>query len=175
MSAITLLFATLSAVSTFVIAAVVIGREAHRLDGVAPRAVYDPDEATRYVADHLPADTQSRLTFDELRKLLVLHMRWMHDKGLQPADVIDRKQDIDSTLVVGEETLTAYLIGKAEESNIDVLDDVDVVLFTTPTNPNSPITVISFLIPSFDPASIVIVWLKVDALPLPITRAETTL
>jgi hypothetical protein len=51
----------------------------------------------------------------------------MHDKGLQPADVIDRKQDIDSTLVVGEETLTAYLIGKAEESNIEVLDDVDVV------------------------------------------------
>jgi hypothetical protein len=127
MSAITLLFAALSAVSTFVIAAVVIGREAHRLDGVAPRAVYDPDEATRYVADHLPVDTQSRLTFDELRKLLVLHMRWMHDKGLQPADVIDRKQDIDSTIVVGEETLTAYLIGKAEESNIDVLDDVDVV------------------------------------------------
>ena len=53
--------------------------------------------------------------------------------------------------------------------------DVDVALFTTPTNPNSPITVISFLIPSFDPASIVIVWLKVEALPFPITRAETTL
>ena len=61
------------------------------------------------------------------RKLLVLHMRWMHEKGLQPADVIDRKQDIDSTLVVGEETLTAYLLGKAEESNIEVLEDVDVV------------------------------------------------
>jgi hypothetical protein len=54
-------------------------------------------------------------------------MQWMHEKGLQPADVIDRKQDINSTLVVGEETLTAYLIGKAEESNIDVLDDVDLV------------------------------------------------
>jgi hypothetical protein len=127
MSAITLVFAALSAVSTFVIAAVVVGREAHRLDGVAPRAVYDPDEATKFVADHLPPDTQSRLTFEELRKLLVLHMRWMHEKGLQPSDVIDRKQDIDSTLVVGEETLTAYLLGKAEESNIEVLDDVDVV------------------------------------------------
>ena len=128
MSAITLVFAALSAVSTFVIAAVVIGREAHRLDGVAPRAVYDPDEATKFVADHLPAGTQSRLTYDELQKLLVLHMRWMHEKGLQPSDVIDRKQGIDSTLVVGEETLTAYLLGKAEESNIEVLDDVDVVV-----------------------------------------------
>ena len=127
MSAITLVFAALSAVSTFVIAAVVIGREALRIDGVAPRAMYDPDEATKFVADHLPEGTQSRLTYDELRKLLILHMRWMHEKGLQPSDVVDRKQGIDSTLVVGEETLTAYLLGKAEEANIDVLDDVDVV------------------------------------------------
>jgi len=127
MSAITLVFAVLSAISTFVIAAVVIGREAHRLDAVAPRAVYDPDEATEYVANHLPAETQARLTFDELRKLLILHMRWMHEQGLQPSDVIDRKQDIQSTLVVGEETLTAYLLGKSDETKIDVLDDVDVV------------------------------------------------
>jgi hypothetical protein len=54
-------------------------------------------------------------------------MRWMHEKGLQPADVVDRKQDILSTLVVGEETLTAYLLGMAEETEINVLDDVDIV------------------------------------------------
>jgi len=34
MSAVTLLFLVLSALSVFVVAAVVIGREAHRLDGV---------------------------------------------------------------------------------------------------------------------------------------------
>jgi hypothetical protein len=51
----------------------------------------------------------------------------MHEKGLQPADVVDRKQDILSTLVVGEETLTAYLLGMAEETKINVLDDVDIV------------------------------------------------
>jgi hypothetical protein len=127
MSAVTIIFALLSAVSIFVIAAVVIGREAHRLDGVAPRAVYDPDEATQFVADQLPKETQARLTYPELHNLLVLHMRWMHEKGLQPADVVDRKQDILSTLVVGEETLTAYLLGKAEETKINVLDDVDIV------------------------------------------------
>ena len=59
--------------------------------------------------------------------LLKLHMRWIHDKGLQPADVIDRPQDIMEVIVLGEETLTAYLLGKAEESRIEVLDDVDVV------------------------------------------------
>ena len=127
MNGATIAFSVLGAVASFVIAAVVIGREARRLDSVAPRAVYDLDQAIEFVADRLPAETQSRLTFDELRVLLKLHMRWIHEKGLQPADVIDRPQDITEVIVLGEETLTAYLLGKAEESRIEVLDDVDVV------------------------------------------------
>ncbi len=111
----------------FVIAAIVIGREAHRLDAVAPRAVYDIDEATSFVADRLPADSQARLTYAELRKMLVLHMGWLHSKGLQPQDVIDRRQDITESVVFGEETLTAYLLGQAAQERIEVLDDVDVV------------------------------------------------
>ena len=127
MDGVTIAFSVLAALASFVIAAVVIGREARRLDSVAPRAVYDLDQAIEFVADRLPAETQARLTFDELRVLLKLHMRWVHDKGLQPADVIDRPQDITEVIVLGEETLTAYLLGKAEESRIEVLDDVDVV------------------------------------------------
>ena len=127
MDGVTIAFSVLAALASFVIAAVVIGREARRLDSVAPRAVYDLDQAIEFVADRLPAETQARLTFDELRVLLKLHMRWVHDKGLQPADVIDRPQDIMEVIVLGEETLTAYLLGKAEESRIEVLDDVDVV------------------------------------------------
>jgi uncharacterized membrane protein len=111
----------------FVIAAIVIGREAHRLDALAPRAVYDIDEATSFVADRLPADSQARLTYAELRKMLVLHMGWLHSKGLQPQDVIDRRQDITESVVFGEETLTAYLLGQVAEERIEVLDDVDVV------------------------------------------------
>jgi hypothetical protein len=127
MNGATIAFSVLAAIASFVIAAVVIGREARRLDSVAPRAVYDLDQAIEFVADRLPTDTQARLTFDELRVLLKLHMRWIHEKGLQPADVIDRPQDITDVIVLGEETLTAYLLGKAEESRIEVLDDVDVV------------------------------------------------
>jgi hypothetical protein len=127
MNGATIAFSVLAAIVSFVIAAVVIGREARRLDSVAPRAVYDLDQAIEFVADRLPTDTQARLTFDELRVLLKMHMRWIHEKGLQPADVIDRPQDITDVIVLGEETLTAYLLGKAEESRIEVLDDVDVV------------------------------------------------
>ena len=120
-------FIVIAAVLVFAIASVTIGREARRLDAVAPRAVYEIDEATEFVADRLPPDTQARLTYEELRKLLVLHMRWLHANGLQPSNVVDRRQDIDDVVVVGEETLTAFLLGQAEGARIEVLDDVDVV------------------------------------------------
>jgi uncharacterized membrane protein len=59
--------------------------------------------------------------------MLVLHMGWLHSKGLQPQDVIDRRQDITESVVFGEETLTAFLLGEATEARIEVLDDVDIV------------------------------------------------
>jgi hypothetical protein len=126
-TAATVVCIVLAALLVFVIAAVAIGREAHRLDAVAPRAVYQPDEAVAFVSDRLPPDTQARLTPEELEHLLVLHMRWLHAKGLQPDAVIDRPQDIDVPVVVDEDTVTGYLLGESEREGIDVLDDVDVV------------------------------------------------
>jgi len=120
-------FSIVSAVLVFAIAAGVIGREARRLDGVAPRAVYILEQAVDFVAARLPAETQARLTLAELGKLLNMHLAWLHENGLQPRDVIDRPQDISQTIVVGEETLIAYLLGEAAKAKVEVLDDVDVV------------------------------------------------
>ena len=127
MSAVLIVASIIAAALVFVIAAVIIGREARRLDSVAPRAVYELEQATQFVADNLPSETQARLTFAELRKLLVFHMRWLHDKGLQPAGVVDRQQDIVDEVVIDEQTLTAYLLDAAEKNNIEILDDVDAV------------------------------------------------
>jgi hypothetical protein len=127
MEPITILFAVLAALGVFAIAAVVVGREAHRLDAVAPRAVYRLDEATDFVCDRLPPDSQARLTPAEVESLLLMHMRWLHDKGLQPDRVVDRPQDIDETLVITEETLVAYLFAEVEREGIELLDDVDAV------------------------------------------------
>jgi hypothetical protein len=124
---ITWVFIVAAAIVTFLIAAVVVGREAHRLDAVAPRSVYLIDEVVEFVAEYLPADTQARLTPDELEQLLTMHMRWLHSKGLQPSNVIDRRQDIDNLVVVGEDDLTAYLLGQADEAGIQIIDDIDVV------------------------------------------------
>ena len=127
MSAVLIVASIIAAALVFAIAAVIIGREARRLDSVAPRAVYELEQATQFVADNLPSETQARLTFTELRKLLVFHMRWLHDKGLQPAGVVDRRQDIVDEVVIDEQTLTAYLLDAAEKNNIEILDDVDAV------------------------------------------------
>src|SRR3954454_18070822 len=108
-------------------AAVVIGREAPRLDAVAPRSVYLIDEVVEFVAEFLPPETQARLTPEELEQLLTFHMRWLHAKGLQPTNVIDRHQDIADPLIVEEDTLTGYLLGEADKAGIEIIDDVDVV------------------------------------------------
>ncbi len=79
------------------------------------------------MADRLPEQTQARLTFEELQALLILHMRWLHAKGLQPDRIIDRPQDIDEVVIVEEDSVVAYLLGVAEGEGIELLDDVDVV------------------------------------------------
>jgi hypothetical protein len=127
MSAVLIIASIIAALLVFAIAAVIIGREARRLDSMAPRAVYELEQATQFVADNLPSETQARLTFAELRKLLVFHMRWLHEKGLQPAGIVDRQQDIVDEVVIDEQTLTAYLLDAAEKNNIEILDDVDAV------------------------------------------------
>lgn len=124
---VTFVYVVVAAVAVFVIAAVVVGREARRLDSVSPRSVYIPAEALEFVAEYLPAESQARLTPDELERLLAFHMRWLHAKGLQPTNVIDRRQDDALEVVITEDTVTGYLLGEADAEGIEILDDVDVV------------------------------------------------
>lgn len=121
------LFALLAALVVFVIAAVVVGREAHRLDAVAPRTVYLLQEATDFVCDRLPVESQARLTPGEVEQLLTFHMQWLHSQGLQPDRVVDQRQAIEERVVVTEDALTAYLLGEADRLDVDLLDDVDAV------------------------------------------------
>ena len=122
-----IVFIGFAAVVVFVMAAVVVGREAHRLDAVAPRAVYMPDEAVDFVCDRLPEVSQARLTPGEVEQLLTFHMQWLHAQGLQPDKVVDQRQAIDEQVVVTEDALTAYLLGEADRNGVDLLDDVDAV------------------------------------------------
>ena len=124
------LFIVAAAVSVFLIAALTIGREARRLDAMAPRAVYQLEQAADFVAMSLPESTQARLTMEELEKLLLLHMNWLHSKGLLPAKAVDQRQDISTPIVVTEDSLIAYLLGESDKAGIQIMDDVDLVNVT---------------------------------------------
>ena len=124
------LFVVIAAIGVFLIAALTIGREARRLDAMAPRAVYQLEQAADFVAMSLPESTQARLTMEELEKLLVMHMNWLHSKGLLPAKAVDQRQVISTPIVVTEESLIAYLLGEADMAGIQVMDDVDLVNVT---------------------------------------------
>lgn len=116
--------------TVFLIAALTIGREARRLDAMAPRAVYQLEQAADYVAMSLPEATQARLTMEELEKLLLLHMNWLHSKGLLPAKAVDQRQNISTPIVVTEDSLIAYLLGESDKAGIQIMDDVDLVNVT---------------------------------------------
>ncbi|MEY5059104.1 MAG: hypothetical protein RJA51_851 [Actinomycetota bacterium] len=120
MSGITVLFAVIAALAVFAIAAGTVGREARRLDAVAPRVVYQIEQAVQFVADRLPAGTQAR-------NLLREHLNWMASKGLQPEKPVDQVQNISEPVVVDEDTLTAHLLARAAARGIEVIDDVDIV------------------------------------------------
>ena len=59
--------------------------------------------------------------------MLRLHLVWLHERGLQPDRVVDRKQDIEQPVVVSEDALIAHLLGAAEAAGVELLDDVDIV------------------------------------------------
>ena len=124
------LFIVVAAVGVFLIAALTIGREARRLDAMAPRAVYQLEQAADFVAMSLPESTQARLTMEELEQLLVMHMNWLHGKGLLPDKAVDHRQDNTTRLVVTEESLIAYLLGESDKAGIQIIDDVDLVTVT---------------------------------------------
>ena len=110
-------------VIVFAIAAGTVGREAHRLDAMAPRVVYEIEQAVEYVADCLAPAAQARLTYAELEQLLTFHLRWLHAKGLQPDKVVDHRQDIVLPVIIDETTEVAYLLAEAEKAGLTVQDE----------------------------------------------------
>ena len=70
MPAVTFVFIVLAALCTFVIAAVVVGREARRLDAMPARATIDIDEQVLFVADRLPDEVTSELSYGDVRQIL---------------------------------------------------------------------------------------------------------
>ena len=59
--------------------------------------------------------------------MLIAHLNWLHERGLQPDRVVDRPQDIADAVIVREDDLIAHLLGVAGGIGVELLDDVDAV------------------------------------------------
>ena len=136
-----------AALIVFVMAAVVVGREARRLDAVAPRVIYNVDEAVEFVSDRLPEASQARLPrrpkSSALRRSTC---GGCTPRGCSQTDVADRRQDIDTPTVIDEDTVVGLSLGEAEREGVELLDDVDAVApwsrptwpTSTPSEPSAP-------------------------------------
>ena len=77
-----ILFAVLALAVVFVIAAVVVGREARRLAGRPPRPVFDFDEAVEWVCRHVSDDVAAVLSPDDVRQIINWHLEYFRSKGV---------------------------------------------------------------------------------------------
>ena len=113
----------------FIIAAVVIGREARRLDAMSPRVVFDLDEAVLSVSERLPDEVTSELSYADVRDLLRWHMADLRAQGLEPPAALEEPQDPSKLVVVDEDASVASLVARvASEGRSYSREDVDAVV-----------------------------------------------
>lgn len=97
----------------FAIAAVVIGREARRLDAVPPRPVFDMDEAVDWVADHLPFEVSAVLSHDDVRQIIDWNLEYFRSKGVSGNGHSAEQADVP--VVVGGAETVAYVLMRSED------------------------------------------------------------
>ena len=99
------------------VAAGAIGREARRLDGLPPRAVFDLDDALVWVAEHLPDDVTAVLSFDEVRTLLDWGLEHLRSLGVAGRTTGER---VEGRIVVDEASVVDNVLGRAYAAGMDV-------------------------------------------------------
>jgi hypothetical protein len=119
------------ALISFVIAAVVVGREAHRLDSFSPVPVYDVERAVEYVAAHLPDELSASLSFWDVRQILDWSREDVGALGLSSESlrVLGPKQQLIEAPIVIDDDRIDRLVGRAvDEGTAFTGPDVRAVL-----------------------------------------------
>jgi hypothetical protein len=119
-------YALVVAAVVFAIAAVVIGREARRLDAVPPRPVFDLDEATEWVAEHLPFEVGALLSHDDVRRIIDWNLEFFRTKGVSGNGHTAHAEG--PVIVGGAETVDYVLTRAATSGNVYTAAQVHAVL-----------------------------------------------
>lgn len=120
------LFLVVGALVVFAVAAAFVGSEAFRLGHEPQAAIFDLDEAVDHVADQLPEDSQARLTYDEVRAIILATLQHLEAKGVSARPGEEPQVGGDGPpVVVADDDAVAVVLGRVEEVGLDV-DDSDV-------------------------------------------------
>ena len=114
------LFVILGLVLVVVIGLVVLGRETARLSVAARPAVFDMTEAIDFIADRLPAETQARISHDDVRWVLLADADLLEEA--EAAETQDLPDDADPQ-VVDEDGAVARILDLADGSGRDLADE----------------------------------------------------
>jgi hypothetical protein len=117
-------FVALAGVLVFVIAATFVGSEAFRLGHETPAAIFDVDEAVEEVGSSLPEASQARLTYAEVRALIVASLGHLRSKGLTalPGEDVDLSGSRPEVTVADDDAV-AVVLGAVESQGLDVTDE----------------------------------------------------
>jgi hypothetical protein len=77
-----IVFAVLGAVLVLVIALVAVGGVVGRLRVEPQRNVFENDEALEFVAQALPDQMTAELSYDEVQRIMRLHIDYLHSQGV---------------------------------------------------------------------------------------------
>ena len=111
-------------VIVFAIAAGAVGREAQMLDAVPARPIFDPDEATTWIAERLPPQSTAVLSYSELGHIV----QWTLDLLRQRAAVARTSgevPDVGEAAVMDIDSAVDYSVTEAMALGIELhRDDV---------------------------------------------------
>ena len=117
-------FALVGALLVFAIAAAFVGSEAFRLGHETPAAIFDLDEAVDAVAEELSPAAQARLTYDEVRRLILATLEDLRSKGLSalPGEEVRRAPGTED-VVLHDDAALAVVLAAVEAEGLDVADE----------------------------------------------------
>jgi hypothetical protein len=101
-----------------------VGSAASRLGHQTPATIFDLDEAVTDVGDRLPDDVQARLSYDDVRSLIVATLGHLRHQGLTalPGEEVDRTGQRPE-VVVADDDAVAVVLGAVEAQGLDVTDE----------------------------------------------------
>jgi hypothetical protein len=116
--------AVITMLVVFAIAAGAVGREAHMLDAVPARPVFDPDEATTWIAERLPPQVTASLSYDELGHIVQWTLDLLRERAAV-ARTTGEVPDVGEPAVVDIDSAVDYSVAEAMALGIQLhRDDV---------------------------------------------------